>query len=194
MFLLSTGAIIGIVVAVVVVILIIAMISCYNKLVQLRNKVRNQFSQVDVQVKKRFDLIPNLVEVAKGYAAHEESIFGEFAKARGLYAEASSSKDVNKLAEAEKGLSGALSRLLMVQERYPELKADKQFNELMQQLKDCEKAIAIQRQFYNDVVQKYNDKVEMFPSNIIASMFKFKLADFFTIENEAEREAPKVKF
>ena len=82
----------------------------------------------------------------------------------------------------------------MVQERYPELKADKQFNELMQQLKDCEKAIAIQRQFYNDVVQKYNDKVEMFPSNIIASMFKFKLADFFTIENEAEREAPKVKF
>lgn len=194
MFLLSTGAIIGIVVAVVVVILIIAMISCYNKLVQLRNKVRNQFSQVDVQVKKRFDLIPNLVEVAKGYAAHEESIFGEFAKARGLYAEASSSKDVTKLAEAEKGLSGALSRLLMVQERYPELKADKQFNELMQQLKDCEKAIAIQRQFYNDVVQKYNDKVEMFPSNIIASMFKFKLADFFTIENEAEREAPKVKF
>lgn len=194
MFLLSTGAIIGIVVAVVVVILIIAMISCYNKLVQLRNKVRNQFSQVDVQVKKRFDLIPNLVEVAKGYAAHEESIYGEFAKARGLYAEASSSKDVNKLAEAEKGLSGALSRLLMVQERYPELKADKQFNELMQQLKDCEKAIAIQRQFYNDVVQKYNDKVEMFPSNIIASMFKFKLADFFTIENEAEREAPKVKF
>ena len=194
MFLLSTGAIIGIVVAVVVVILIIAMISCYNKLIQLRNKVRNQFSQVDVQVKKRFDLIPNLVEVAKGYAAHEESIFGEFAKARGLYAEASSSKDVNKLAEAEKGLSGALSRLLMVQERYPELKADKQFNELMQQLKDCEKAIAIQRQFYNDVVQKYNDKVEMFPSNIIASMFKFKLADFFTIENEAEREAPKVKF
>ena len=170
------------------------MISCYNKLIQLRNKVRNQFSQVDVQVKKRFDLIPNLVEVAKGYAAHEESIFGEFAKARGLYAEASSSKDVNKLAEAEKGLSGALSRLLMVQERYPELKADKQFNELMQQLKDCEKAIAIQRQFYNDVVQKYNDKVEMFPSNIIASMFKFKLADFFTIENEAEREAPKVKF
>lgn len=194
MFLLSTGAIIGIVVAVVVVILIIAMISCYNKLVQLRNKVRNQFSQVDVQVKKRFDLIPNLVEVAKGYAAHEESIYGEFAKARGLYAEASSSKDVNKLAEAEKGLSGAISRLLMVQERYPELKADKQFNELMQQLKDCEKAIAIQRQFYNDVVQKYNDKVEMFPSNIIASMFKFKLADFFTIENEAEREAPKVKF
>ena len=194
MFLLSTGAIIGIVVAVVVVILIIAMISCYNKLVQLRNKVRNQFSQVDVQVKKRFDLIPNLVEVAKGYAAHEESIFGEFAKARGLYAEASSSKDVNKLAEAEKGLSGAISRLLMVQERYPELKADKQFNELMQQLKDCEKAIAIQRQFYNDVVQRYNDKVEMFPSNIIASMFKFKLADFFTIENEAEREAPKVKF
>ena len=123
MFLIGTGAIVGIIIAVLVVILVIAMISCYNKLVQLRNKVRNQFSQVDVQVKKRFDLIPNLVEVAKGYAKHEESIFGEFAKARGLYAAASSEKDVTKLAEAEKGLSGALSRLLMVQERYPELKA-----------------------------------------------------------------------
>lgn len=194
MFLLSTGAIVGIVIGVIILLIVIFMISSYNKLVQLRNKVRNQFSQIDVQLKKRFDLIPNLVEVAKGYAKHEGDIFGEFAKARGLYAEASKSKDVNAMAEAEKGLSGAISRLLMVQERYPELKADKQFNELMTQLKECEKQIAITRQFYNDIVQKYNDKVEMFPSNIIASMFKFKLADFFQVDSQDERKAPKVQF
>ena len=194
MFLLSTGAIVGIVIGVIILLIVIFMISSYNKLVQLRNKVRNQFSQIDVQLKKRFDLIPNLVEVAKGYAKHEGDIFGEFAKARGLYAEASKSKDVTAMAEAEKGLSGAISRLLMVQERYPELKADKQFNELMTQLKECEKQIAITRQFYNDIVQKYNDKVEMFPSNIIASMFKFKLADFFQVDSQDERKAPKVQF
>lgn len=194
MFLVSTGLIVGLVIVALVIILIIACISTYNKLVQLRNKVKNQLSQVDVQLKKRFDLIPNLVETCKGYAAHEESIYGEFAKARGLYAQASQQGDVNKMAEADKGLSGAISRLLMVQERYPELKADKHFTEIMQQLKDCEKTIATARQFYNDIVQKYNDKVEMFPSSIIAKMFKFKLAEFYTITNEAEREAPKVKF
>lgn len=195
MFLLSTGGIVGIIAAVVIVlILIIIVISSYNKLVQLRNRVKNQLSQVDVQLKKRFDLIPNLVETAKGYARHEESIFGEFARARGLYAQASQAKDVEKMAEAEKGLSGAISRLLMVQERYPELKADRNFTEIMSQLKDCEKSISTSRQFYNDVVQKYNNKVEMFPSNIIAGMFHFEQAKFFEITNEVEREAPKVQF
>lgn len=194
MFLLGTGAIIGIIIAVVVILLIILVINAYNTLVQLRNKVRNQLSQVDVQLKKRFDLIPNLVETAKGYATHEEGIFGEFAKARGLYAQASQAGDVEKMAEADKGLSGAISRLLMVQERYPELKADAHFTEIMSQLKDCEKTISTSRQFYNDIVQKYNNKIEMFPSNIIAGMFHFEAAKFFTITNEAEREAPKVKF
>ncbi len=98
------------------------------------------------------------------------------------------------MAEADKGLSGAISRLLMVQERYPELKADAHFTEIMSQLKDCEKTISTSRQFYNDIVQKYNNKIEMFPSNIIAGMFHFEAAKFFTITNEAEREAPKVKF
>ena len=125
---------------------------------------------------------------------HEEGIFGEFAKARGLYAQASQAGDVEKMAEADKGLSGAISRLLMVQERYPELKADAHFTEIMSQLKDCEKTISTSRQFYNDIVQKYNNKIEMFPSNIIAGMFHFEAAKFFTITNEAEREAPKVKF
>ena len=109
LFGLGTGAIVGIIIAVVVVVLIIAVISTYNKLVQLRNKVRNGFSQMDVQMKRRFDLIPNLVETVKGYASHEESIFGEFAKARGLYAQASSAKDVEGMSKAEAGLSGALS-------------------------------------------------------------------------------------
>lgn len=194
MFLLGTGAIVGIIIAVVVILVIILVINAYNTLVQLRNKVRNQLSQVDVQLKKRFDLIPNLVETAKGYAAHEEGIYGEFAKARGLYAQASQAGDVEKMAEADKGLSGAISRLLMVQERYPELKADAHFTEIMTQLKDCEKTISTSRQFYNDIVQKYNNKIEMFPSSIIAKMFHFEIAKFFTITNEAEREAPKVKF
>ena len=194
LFGLGTGAIVGIIIAVVVVVLIIAVISTYNKLVQLRNKVRNGFSQMDVQMKRRFDLIPNLVETVKGYASHEESIFGEFAKARGLYAQASSAKDVEGMSKAEAGLSGALSRLLMVQEQYPALQANSNFRDLMEQLKDTENKVAYSRQFYNDTAQKYNDKIEMFPSNIIANMFKFEAAKYFEIINEAEKEAPKVKF
>lgn len=194
LFGLGTGAIVGIIIAVVVVVLIIAVISTYNKLVQLRNKVRNGFSQMDVQMKRRFDLIPNLVETVKGYASHEESIFGEFAKARGLYAQASSAKDVEGMSKAEAGLSGALSRLLMVQEQYPALQANSNFRDLMEQLKDTENKVAYSRQFYNDIAQKYNDKIEMFPSNIIANMFKFEAAKYFEIINEAEKEAPKVKF
>lgn len=194
LFGLGTGAIVGIIIAVVVVVLIIAVINTYNKLVQLRNKVRNGFSQMDVQMKRRFDLIPNLVETVKGYASHEESIFGEFAKARGLYAQASSAKDVEGMSKAEAGLSGALSRLLMVQEQYPALQANSNFRDLMEQLKDTENKVAYSRQFYNDIAQKYNDKIEMFPSNIIANMFKFEAAKYFEIINEAEKEAPKVKF
>lgn len=192
--LMSTGAIVGIIIAVLVVILVIAIISCYNSLVQLRNKVKNAWSQIDVQLKRRFDMIPNLVETVKGYAKHEESIFGEFAKARGLYAQASKDGDVNGMAEANKGLSGALSRLLVVQEQYPELKANSNFQTLMNDLKETEDKISYTRQFYNDVVLKYNNKVEMFPGNIVAKMFNFKVAAFFEVTSEEQREAPKVKF
>ena len=168
--LISVGAIVGIIIAVLVVILVFAIIGCYNGLVQLRNKVKNAWSQIDVQLKRRFDMIPNLVETVKGYAAHEESIFGEFAKARGLYAQASKDGNVEGMAEANKGLSGALSRLLVVQERYPELKANSNFQTLMSNLKETEDKISYTRQFYNDVVLKYNNKVEMFPGNIVAKM------------------------
>ena len=190
----GTGIIVLIVVVALVVLLIFWVIGVYNKLVGLRNKVRNSWSQVDVQLKRRFDLIPNLVETVKGYAKHEESIFGEFARARGLYAQASKSGDVAKAAEAEKGLAGALSRLLVVQERYPELKANDNFKDMMNQLKDTENKIAYSRQFYNDTALKYNDKVEMFPGNIIAGMFNFKIADFFEVTDETQREAVRVQF
>lgn len=198
MFLISVGGWIGIGIGVFFLILIIVLISwfikCYNGLVQLRNKVKNAFSQIDVQLKKRFDLIPNLVETVKGYAKIEEGIFSEFAKARGLYQQASQSKDAKGLAEASQSLGGVVSRLLVVTEQYPNLKSDAQFINLQNQLQETEKQIAYTRQFYNDIVMKFNNKVEMFPSNIVANMFKFEQGAFFEVKNEAEREAPKVQF
>lgn len=198
MFLMSVGGWIGIGVAVLFVILIIVVISwfikCYNALVQLRNKVKNAFSQIDVQLKRRFDLIPNIVETVKGYAKLEENIWTEFGKARGLYQSASKSGDVEGMAKASESLGGVVSRLMMVQEKYPELKSDVQFISLTDELKNTEKQVAYARQFYNDIVQKYNNKIEMFPSNIVAGFFHFELAKFFEIVKEEEREAPKVKF
>lgn len=194
MFLISTGGIIGIVITVLVVLLIFWIVNVYNKLVQMRNKVRNGWSQIDVQLKRRFDLIPNLAETVKGYAEMEKGIFEDFAKARGLYAQASQTGDVAQAAEANATLGGTLSRLLMVQERYPDLKANTNFQEMMKQLKDTEDKISYSRQFYNDTVLNYNNKLEVFPNNIIAGMFKFELAKFFEVSDEVQREAPKVKF
>ena len=188
------GTVIAIVVVLVVVVIVALVISCYNKLVQLRNKVKNAWSQIDVQLKRRFDMIPNLVETVKGYASHEESIFGEFARARGLYAQASKDGSVEGMAEANKGLSGVLSRLLVVQEQYPELKANSNFQTLMSELTETEDKISYTRQFYNDVALKYNNQVEMFPGNIVASIFKFEVAEYFNVTDEEERKAPKVKF
>ena len=145
-------------------------------------------------MKRRFDLIPNLVETVKGYAKLEEGIWEEFGKARGLYQSASKSQDVEGMAKASESLGGVVSRLMMVQERYPELKADVQFIGLSDELKNTEKQVAYARQFYNDIVQKYNNKVEMFPGNIVAGMFHFELAKFFEIVKEEQREAPQVKF
>lgn len=183
-----------IIVGLVVVVLASFVIVNYNKLVELRNRVKNQWHQIDVQLKRRFDMIPNLAETVKGFAKHEESIFGEFAKARGLYAQASQSGSVGEMAEANKGLTGALSRLMVVQEQYPELKSDTHFQQMMKDLKETEDKIAYQRQFYNDVVQINNNKVEMFPGNIVAKMFGFKSAEFFALTEEGQREAPKVSF
>jgi LemA protein len=191
---LGTGAIVLIAIAVVFVLLLIWGIGAYNKLVQLRNKVRNGWSQIDVQLKRRFDLIPNLAETVKGYANLEKGIFEEFARARGLYAQASKAGNVEGMAEANNSLGGVVSRLLMVQERYPELKANSNFQDMMKQLKETEDKISFSRQFYNDTVLAYNDRTELFPTNIIANMFKFKPAQFFEVNNEAQREAPKISF
>ncbi len=185
-------------IVVVIVGLIVALIAyfikTYNKLVKERNKVKNAWSQVDVQLKMRFDLIPNLVETIKGYTKHESSIFEEFAKARQLYADASRNHSAKDAAKADSALGKSLDILVnAVHESYPELKADKNYNDLMAQLKEIEKKIAFNRQLYNDVVLGYNNKIEMFPSNIIAGMFHFVKEEFFQID-EGEKAAPKVSF
>ena len=192
--LVSVGDWIGIGVAVLVVVLIIAIVAwaigMYNKLVDKRNKVKNSWAQIDVQLKRRFDLITNFVETVKGYATHESEIFTKFADARKLYGEASSEGSVQKAAEA----SNQLNKLVaFTVEKYPELKAEKNFGELQNVLKETEDKIAYTRQFYNDVVLSYNNLREKFPGNIIANMFSFKEAELFKVD-DASREAPTVKF
>ncbi|MFW6320073.1 MAG: LemA family protein [Bacillota bacterium] len=192
--LISLGGIIGIVVGALVLLIILAyLMKTYNMLVHLRNRVRNSWSQIDVQLKRRFDMIPNLVETIKGYAKHESEIFKEFAEARKMY-QSAPKNDVEKAAMAERGLNGALSRLMVVQEQYPELKANENFKQMMAELRDTEDKIAYSRQFYNDTVMKINNKIEMFPSNIVASLFKFKQEPFFEVDGPEERKNVKVQF
>ena len=197
--LMDTGAIVGIVIASVVVLLIIilvvAVIKCYNKLVKAKNRVDNQWAQIDVQVKRRFDLIPNLVETVKGYAKHEGDILGAFAKARQTYADASKNQSAAGVAEADAQLSKALNIFVnAVKEQYPEIKADAQFISLQNDLKDCEDKIAYQRQFYNDVVLSFNNLRAVFPNVIIANMFGFKEREYFKTTDEVRENAPKVSF
>jgi LemA protein len=177
----------------IVLIIVVYLIRTYNVLVGIRNKVRNSWSQIDVQLKRRFDMIPNLVETVKGYAKHEKDIFGAFADARNMYNHATKTGNIGEAAKAEQGLEGALSRLLVVQEQYPELKANDNFQSLMTQLNETEDKIAYSRQFYNDTVMKLNNKIEMFPTNIVAGMFGFKKEPFFSVD-ESERENVKVSF
>jgi LemA protein len=165
-------------------------ITTYNKLVKLRARVKNAWAQIDVQLKKRYDLIPNLVETVKGYAKHENEVLTQVTRAR---ASVGGAQTTAEKIEANKELTGALSRLLVVAERYPELKANTNFMDLQNQLKDIENKIAYSRQFYNDTVMNYNQKTEMFPSNIIAKIFKFKPEVYFEVNGE-EKEAPKVQF
>ena len=197
--LMSTGGIVAIVVVAIVVLLIIALvawiISSYNKLVKSRNKVDNSWAQIDVQLKRRFDLIPNLVETVKGYTKHEGDILGRFADARKMYDDARQSGSVKSLAEADANLSKALNVAInAVHEQYPELKANVQYQQLMNDLKDCESKIAYNRQFYNDTVLSYTNLKQMFPTTIIASMFHFENKEYFTVEEKEQREAPKVSF
>ena len=163
----------------------------YNSLVRLRNRAKNAWSQIDVQLKRRHDLIPNLVETAKGYMQHERDTLTAVTDAR---SRAMGAGTVADKAQAEGGLSGALSKFMLVVENYPELKANTNFLALQEELTSTENKLAYSRQSYNDQVLFYNNKIEMFPSNLIAGMFSFMKEEFFEIENEAEREAPKVEF
>lgn len=179
-----------IVIIVVLVLLVLYVISTYNKLVNSKNKVENQFSQVDIQLKRRADLIPNLVETVKGYTKHEEGTFTKVVEARN---KALSANSINEKIEANNELSSALSKLLMLSEAYPDLKANENFLSLQNDLKETEDKITYARQFYNDSAMDFNNIVEMFPSNTIASIFKFKKFEYFKID-EKEKETPKVKF
>lgn len=176
-------------VAIVVLVVIIA-IGIYNSLVVKRNRVKNGWSQIDVQLKRRIDLIPNLVETVKGYAAHEKEIFERIAEARSL---AINAKGPAESAKANNALTDTLKTLFAVAENYPNLKANENFLSLQEELSNTENKIAFARQFYNDVVMDYNNATQMFPSSIFAGMFNFKQAEFYNVP-EAEREAPKVKF
>ena len=179
-----------IVILVVLVLLVIWFIGVYNSLVTLRNKVRNQFSQIDVQLKKRYDLIPNLVETVKGYAKHEKETLEEVIKARSAYASAKT--DEEKIA-ANGEISRTLGRLFAVAEAYPELKANENFLQLQNNLNEVEEKISYARQFYNDSVMVYNNKIEIFPNNIAAGIGGFKKEAFFEAD-EKERENVKVAF
>ena len=179
------------IILIIVVVLIIAWaFATYNKLVDLRNRVKDQWAQIDVQLKRRFDLIPNLVETVKGYAKHESETLEAVIQARNTYVSATTPEAQMK---ADGELEKAISKLFALSESYPELKANTNFQHLQQELTETESKIASARQFYNDTVLMYNNKVEMVPSNIIASIFKFKKEAFFEA-NESERENVQVKF
>jgi LemA protein len=170
--------------------LLLIVIGTYNSLVSLRNRVNDQWAQIEVQLKKRFDLIPNLVETVKGYAKHEKGTLEDVIAARNKFNTAKTPEEEMK---ASGELTSVLNRLMVLTESYPELKADKNFLSLQSDLKDVEEKIAYARQFYNDRVLSYMNKVQMFPSNIIASMFGFKEIKYFEAGEEA-KAAPKVTF
>ena len=174
--------IVGIVVGVLVVLLILVFILSYNGLVRLRNRIDNAWSQIDVQLKRRYDLIPNLVETVKGYAAHERQTLESVTQAR---ANAINAQGPAQQAEAENVLSGALKSLFAVAEAYPDLKANQNFLSLQEELTSTEDRVAYARQFYNDSVLSYNNKLQTFPRNVIAGMFNFEKREYFEGEPEA---------
>jgi LemA protein len=186
--------VIGLYIAIgVIVVLLIIFIGTYNSLVRLRNQVKNAWAQIDVQLKRRFDLIPNLMETVKGYMKHERETLEAVTKARNVV-QAAADAGVGERSRAEGELSGALSRLMVVVEQYPDLKANQNFLALQEELTSTENKISFSRQYYNDSVLTYNNKTQMFPSNIIAGMTGFKPGEFFEVTAEEEREAPKVSF
>lgn len=185
-------------IAIIIIVLVVAvglwLMGAYNSLVRMRNRVKEAWADIDVQLKRRYDLIPNLMESVKGYAAHEKKVFQDVTEARSKAMQAESSGDVAKTLEAERGLAGALKSLFAVAENYPDLKANQNFLDLQQQLTDTENKIQAARRFYNGNVRDFNTKQETFPTNLIAGMFGFKLADFFEVKEEEIRAVPQVKF
>lgn len=186
----------------IILLLALFVIGIYNGLVQLRNAFKNAFAQIDVQLKRRHDLIPNLVETAKGYMSHERETLDAVISARNMAEGARKNAAANpgdpaalgQLGQAEAGLSGVVGRLFAVAEAYPDLKANQNMMQLSEELTTTENKIAFARQAYNDSAMAYNTKREVFPSNIIANMFNFSAAAFFEIDDVAQREAPKVSF
>jgi LemA protein len=182
---------IGLILVGLIVVVLLWIAGAYNSLVRLRNQLENAWAQIDVQLKRRHDLIPNLVETVKGYAKHERETFERVTQARNM---AINAKSVGERAEAENVLTGALKSLFAVAEAYPELKANQNFMQLQEELASTENKVAFSRQFYNDSVMTYNTRIEIFPTNLIATMFKFGRREFFEVKAEGEREAPKVSF
>ncbi len=166
-------------------------VASYNGLVRLRNQMQEAWAQIEVQLKRRHDLIPNLVETVKGYASHEKETLENVIKAR---SGAISAQGIDQKVKAENALSSALGRLNVVVERYPDLKANQNFLSLQEELTSTENKVGFARTFYNDQVRAFNTKIQSIPDNIIAGMFSFKEADYFEIEEPAQREVPQVKF
>jgi LemA protein len=182
-----------VVLGIVALVLLVAilLITLYNRLVRLRNRAENAWAQVDVQLRRRYDLIPNLVETVKGYASHERTTFEEVTKARTAAQQAGT---VQEQAKAENILTEAIGRLFAVAEQYPELRATENFQQLQGQLEETEGKIAVSRQVYNDAVLTYDTALETVPTNIVGNMFSFKAREYFEVEEPAAREAPRVQF
>ena len=179
------------IVLIIIVVIIAALVLIYNGLIQSRNKVKNAWSQIDVQLQRRFDLIPNLVESVKGYMAHEEATLTKVTELRTAWANAST---VSEKAELDNELSGALKTIMAVSENYPDLKANQNFSELQEELRNTENKISYARQFYNDSVTMYNTKLQVVPTNIVAGMFHFTEEPLFKVDSDEVKQNVKVNF
>lgn len=179
------------VVLIIIAVIAIYAVFAYNSLITLKNRVENGWAQIDTQLQRRYDLIPNLVETVKGYAAHEKEVFDRVTQARAGMAKANT---VAEKADADNVISGTLKSLFAVAENYPDLKANENFRELQLELTNTENKISFSRQFYNDTVTRFNTAIQTFPKNVFASIFKFKEFEYFEISNEDVRNVPQVKF
>jgi LemA protein len=198
----GSGTVVLLVILAIIVFGVLFVVSIYNKLIQLKNRFKNAFAQIDVQLKRRYDLIPNLVETAKGYLKHERDVLEAVIRARNMASNAmekaaadpGNTEAIQGLIGAESTLTGTLGRLFALVEAYPDLKANQNMMQLSEELTTTENKVSFARQAFNDAVMAYNTAREVFPNNIIANMFAFKEAQLFEITVESEREAPKVSF